>query len=160
MAGRLLRRVRRNPRGVVSVLVRDVLLSARAVVGLVAAGVALVALVQAAGALSAGALVSAAVFGLVGTTAAYGAGQSALGRPLRGASVALAGLLVVGGGAHALGIGPAASDAPGVESTPEDGGWADRDHTVHVGADGLNAHEDEGSPSDVGLSSRDESDLG
>lgn len=107
MARRLRRRLRRNAGSVVSILVRDVLLRGKNLVGLAAGVVGLAALVQSLGALGGGALVSTAVFGLIGGTALYGATASVLGHPLRGASVFLAGLLLVGGGAHALGVGPA-----------------------------------------------------
>lgn len=163
MAERLLRRFKRKPGRVLSLLAREVS-RAKNVVGLAAAGIGLVALVSSVGTLLAGALVSAAVFGAIGGTAMYGAGRSFLGSPLKGAGVVLAVLLVVWGGAHALGVGPAdqSTDAPTVESADAHSGdgWSERGHTVHVGADGLNAYEDEGSPSDVGLSSRSESDLG
>lgn len=164
MTGSLLRRFTRNPGRVLSLFVREVLLTGETLVGLLAAAVGLAALVSSAGALVAGSLASAAILGLVGATAAYGAGQSFLGRPLRGAGVVLVGLLVVGGGAHALDVGPAdqSTGTPTVESGDADAGdgWSERDHTVHVGADGLNAYEDEGGPGNVGLSSRSESDLG
>jgi|APHM01.1.fsa_nt_gi hypothetical protein len=136
MASRLLRRLRRNVGSVLSVLVRDVLLRGKNLLGLTGAAVGLGALAQGVGAVLAGALVSAAVFGLVGGAALYGATESFLGAPLRGASVLLAGLLIVGGGAYALGVGPAAtgSDTPtddaGLVSDDTDSGssWTDEGH--------------------------------
>lgn len=107
MAGRLLRRLRRNAGSVVSILVRDVLLRGKNLLGLAGVAVGLVALAQGVGALLAGALVSTAVFGLIGGAALYGGTQSFLGSPLKGAGVFLVGLLLIGGGAHALGVGPA-----------------------------------------------------
>lgn len=163
MARRLLRRLKRNPGRVLSLVVRDVLLTGKNVVGLVAAGVGLAGLAAAVGALLAGGLVSAAVFGAVGATAVYGAGQSFFGRPLRGAGLVLAGLLIIGGGAHALGVGPAdqSTDEPTVE-TGDTITSIECDESGHSGQvdDGLNVYEDEGSESDVGLSTRSDDELG
>ena len=54
--------------------------------------------------LTAGRAVSAAIVAVFGGVALYAAGTSFLGRPLRAMAVLLVGLLVVGGGGHALGV--------------------------------------------------------
>ncbi len=150
MASRLLRRLRRNAGSVASVLVRDVLLRGKNLLGLAGVAVGLTALLQGAGALLAGSLVSTAVFGLVGGAALYGATESFLGSPLKGAGVFLAGLLLVGGGAHALGVGPADTDTGevtdgadvtfyGPESHPPPE-WNDDDRTADESSHGADDH--------------------
>jgi len=145
MAGRLLRRLRRNAGSVLSVFVRDVLLRGKNLVGLAALAVGLAALAQGVGALLAGALVSTAVFGLVGGIALYGATESVLGEPLRGTAVVLAGLLLVGGGAHALGVGPAdtgTEDADVTLERPDDAGWTESGHSRAAGSEDLGVYGD------------------
>jgi len=154
MTGKLWRRGRRNAGRVLSLFVREVLFSARGVVGLGGAALGVVAVAGAVGAVLAGGLAWAAVLGAVGATATYGGWLALLGAPRRGAGVVLAGLLVVGGGAHALGVGPATSDT----ATPAGESGETHQDAVSIGG-GLNVHPDEGSDSDVGLSTRSDDEL-
>ena len=110
---RLWRRLRRNAGSVAAVLAREAVRPAN-LLGLVGVAVGLGSLGWSVVALSGGQFVSTGVFGAAALVALYGAGTSLTGNPLRGATVFVAGLLLVGGVTHALGVGPAdtAEDDP------------------------------------------------
>lgn len=113
---RLLRRLRRNAGSVAAILAREAVRPAN-LVGLVGVVAGVAALGQSVVALSSGQAVSTAVFGAAATVSLYGAGTSFLGNPLRGATVFVAGLLLVGGVTHALGVGPADSSTDTVDDS-------------------------------------------
>ncbi len=113
---RLWRRLRRNAGSVAVVLARDAV-RPKNLLGLLGLAVGLGALGQSAVALSGGQVVSTAVFGAAAAVSLYGGGTSLLGNPLRGATVFVGGLLLVGGTTHALGVGPADTSTDTVEDS-------------------------------------------
>jgi len=106
---RLWRRLRRNAGSVAAILARAAVRPAN-LLGLFGVAVGLGSLGRSVAALSGGQFVSTGVFGAAALLAGYAAATSFLGDPLRAAAVFVAGLLLLGGVSHALGVGPAASD--------------------------------------------------
>jgi len=107
---RLWRRLRRNAGSVAAILARDAVRPAN-LLGLLGVAVGFGSLGRSAVALSGGQFVSTGVFGAAAAVALYAAGTSFLGNPLRGAAMLVAGLLLVGGVTHALGVGLAQATA-------------------------------------------------